>query len=64
MFEKPKVFEKEVEDHLKDAFKSSYRWKGVSREDMLKHNTIKATTIKWKSDFLIWIFFVRILQSF
>lgn len=51
MFEKPKVFEKEVEDHLKDAFKSSYRWKGVSREDMLKHNTIKATTIKWKSDF-------------
>lgn len=46
MFDKPKVFEKEVEEHLKDAFKRTYKWKGVSREDMLKHNTIKATTTK------------------
>lgn len=40
------MFDKEVEEHLKEGFKRTYRWKGVTREDMLKHNTIKAATIK------------------
>lgn len=40
--QKPVVFERTVEDHLKTAFKESYRWRPPNRETILKHS-LKAT---------------------
>lgn len=40
--EKPTVFERSVEDHLKGAFRDSYKWRPPNRSQILKH-TLKAT---------------------
>ena len=44
--QKPAVFEKTVEDHLKDGFKETYAWKPPRREDILKHSMKSSPTKK------------------
>jgi hypothetical protein len=38
---KPAAFNVPVEDHLKDVFNRSYRWKAPTRKDILKHTIQK-----------------------
>jgi hypothetical protein len=36
--EKPAVFDRTVEEHLKSAFRQSYKWKAPNRETILKYS--------------------------
>ena len=36
--QKPAVFQRSVQDHLKTAFKQSYRWRPPNKESILKYS--------------------------
>ena len=38
---KPAAFNIAVEDHLKDVFNKSYRWRPPTKKDILKHTLQK-----------------------
>jgi hypothetical protein len=36
--QKPSVFDKTVEEHLKQEFKAAYRWRPPNKQDVLKYS--------------------------